>query len=79
VHTRRARWLLAVSEARAVGERATMSQRSLKAVLPPPDHEPSWRRLQNLVYLAGEDALFEWLRGVRAYVERAERDKRRAA
>jgi hypothetical protein len=51
----------------------------LELVVPPPDHEPSWRRLQNLVFVLGEDALFEWLRGVREVVERAERERRRAA
>ncbi len=52
----------------------------LKVVLPPPDHEPSWRRLQNIVYGAGAEDLFAWLRDeVRPVVEEREREKRRVA
>ena len=52
---------------------------NLGSVPPPVDSKHHWRRLMNLVYLAEEDALFRWLRQVRATVEGAERRQRRAA
>jgi hypothetical protein len=51
----------------------------LRLAPPPVDSEHHWRRLMNLVYLAEEDALFRWLRQVRATVEEAEPRQRRAA
>lgn len=56
-----------------------MSRAKLRPVPPPADHEPSWRRLMNLVYLLEEDQLFAWLRCVRVAVEEHERLQRRRA
>ena len=47
----------------------------LKLVPPPPADEANWKRLMNLLYGLEEDALFEWLREVRAVVERAEKER----
>ena len=49
----------------------------LRPVPPPIDHEPSWRRLMNLLYLHEQDQLFAWLRGVRAAVEDAEKKRKK--
>ena len=53
----------------------------LRLAPPPIDHEPSWRRIMNLLYLHEQDQLFAWLRGVRAAGEEAEKkgQQRRAA
>ncbi len=41
---------------------------SLRLVPPPPTDAENWKRLMNFVYVHEEDALFEWLREVRAAI-----------
>lgn len=54
-------------------------RRHLKAVTPPADHDPTWRRLLNVLYLHEEDVLFVWLRdSVRPAVREWEKRSRAA-
>ena len=52
---------------------------SLRPVPPPVDSEHCWRKVMNLAYGCGEDALFAWLRDVRAEVCGKEKPRRGAA
>jgi len=47
--------------------------------LPPIDSEYHWKKLLNLLFIHERDALFEWLRAVRAAVEDAERQRKEEA
>ncbi len=41
--------------------------------LPPVDSEYHWKKLMNLLFIHEQDALFEWLRAVRAAVEEGQK------
>ncbi len=48
----------------------------MRPISPPVDSEYHWRQLMNHLYGCGEDALFEWLRDVRAVICEEEKPRR---
>ncbi len=56
-----------------------MSKTKLKLVLPPVDDPYMWKKTCNFAFGHKQDVMFRWLKGVQAYVEKQENEKKRGA